>query len=356
MKRVENLQKILKEQDLDGIFLTKETNIRYMTGFTGSESFALISQNNKVFITDSRYTEQAQNQCAGFEIVKWRSPLPLPETIKSVCEKLGIKKLGFEKGFMAYDMYERMKSVLSGIDFIGTSGLVERLRIVKEEQEIEYLKKAAGIADAAFKQVLNYVKAGVTERDVEREFQYLVKKNGGEDIGFSSIIASGKNSSMPHAIPGDKKIEDGDFVTFDIGALYNGYRSDMTRTIVIGHASDKQKKVYETVKCALEAGTNAVRAGASGKTPHFVAKDIIDKSGIGGVFEYGVGHGIGLDIHENPFMGVYCEYMLEANNVLTVEPGIYLPGWGGVRIEDSMVVKEDGCEVITQSPRELIIV
>lgn len=357
MDRIKKLEKVLKEQKLDGLFIIRETNIRYMTGFTGSESYAVVSPNGRAFITDSRYTEQAEKECTDYEIVKWRSPnLGLPETVKIVSDRYGIKRLGFEKSFVNVDLYERLKSKLDGIELVPTSGLVEGIRRIKDENEIKYIKKAAQFADEAFSEILNYVKAGVTEKDVERELQYITKKKGADDIGFPSIIASGKNSSMPHAIPSSKPLEDGDFVTFDMGALYNGYRSDMTRTIVVGHASDKQREIYELVRLSQELSTKTVKAGVDGKVPHLTAREVIEKSGTEGVFEYGVGHGVGLDIHEDPFMSARCELTLEAGNVITIEPGIYIPGWGGVRIEDTVVVKDGGYEIITMSPKELIVV
>lgn len=357
MNRIKSLEKILNEQGLDGLFLTKETNIRYMTGFTGAESYAVISPNGRAFITDSRYTEQAHNECKDYEIVKWGAPSPnLQETLRTVCERLNIKKLGFEKDFMNVSFYERLKSELDGIDFIGTTGLVEKMRRVKDAQEIEYLKTAAKICDESFKEVLNFVKVGVTEKDIERELQYIMKKKGADDLGFPSIIATGNSSSMPHYIPANKPVADGDFLLFDIGAMYKGYRSDMTRTIVVGHATDKQREVYNLVNLSRETSANTVKAGVDGRIPHNTAKEVLKKAGAEGIFECGVGHGIGLDIHEDPFMNTRCDLTLEAGNVLTIEPGIYIPGWGGVRIEDSMIVKDDGYEIITKSPKELLIV
>lgn len=356
MDKFEKLTPKLLDNNLDGIFLINETNIRYMSGFTGCESYAVLTQKEKVFITDSRYTEQAAEECHGFEIVKWRSPAAgLPETIKKVCERYGIKRLGFEKKFVTVELYERIKNCLDGVELVGTAGLIEDIRRVKTPEEISLIMKAGVFSDTAFKEILNYVKVGVTEKDIEREFQYITKKIGADDIGFDSIIASGLNSSKPHAIPSDKKIEDGDFITFDIGALYKGYRSDMTRTIVVGHASDRQREIYEIVKRSQEASEKTVKAGVDGKIPHNTARDVILKTGVEGVFEYGVGHGVGLDIHEDPFMNAANELTLLEGDVVTIEPGIYIPGWGGVRIENTVVVKKDGYDVVTLSPKELII-
>lgn len=357
MKRVDKLMDVLKEQELDGLFIVKDANIRYLSGFTGSESYMVISQECRAFITDSRYTEQAERECRDFEIIKWRSPNPdLPETIKSVCSKYNIKRLGFEKNCVKVDLYERLKEALGDIEFTGTLGLVEGIRRIKDQSEIECIKKAAQISDDAFNEILNYIRPGVSERDIERELSYLIRKKGADDIGFPIIAASGGNSSMPHAVPSDKLVECGEFITMDFGSLYKGYRSDMTRTIVVGSASEKQRYIYNVVKESLRKSTETVKAGVDCKIPDRAAREVILKEGIKEIFEYGVGHGVGLEIHEDPFMSPKCPLILEAGNVVTVEPGIYIPGWGGVRIEDSVVVTQDGCEIITKSPKELIVV
>jgi Xaa-Pro aminopeptidase len=357
MKRIKQLEKILKENGLDGLLIVNDANIRYLTGFTSSESFAVLSPGGRAFITDSRYTEQAEREVVNFEIVKWRSPnAGLHETIKAISDRFGIKKLGFEKKYVTMEMYEKLENMLVGIELIGTAGLVEQVRRIKDDQEIEYMRKAACFADKAFTEILNYVKVGITEKDLERELQYITKIMGADDIGFPAIIASGKNSSMPHAVPSEKLIEDGDFITFDMGALYKGYRSDMTRTIVVGHATDRQREVYELVKSSQEESLKMIKSGVDGKIPHLKAREVMEKTGIEGIFEYGVGHGVGLDIHEDPFMSPRCELTLEEGNVVTIEPGIYIPGWGGIRIEDTVVVTNDGCEILTLSPKELIIV
>lgn len=357
MKRVDNLLSVLKEQGLNGMFIIKDANIRYLSGFTGSDSFMVISQECKVFITDSRYTEQAEKECPGFEVVKWRSPNPdLPETLKSICSRFGIRRLGFEKNCVNVDLYERLKAGLGDVEFTGTLGLAERIRRVKDSGEIECIKKAADIADEAFHEILKYIRPGVSERDIERELAYLIRKNGADDIGFPIIAASGNNSSMPHAVPSDKLVEYGDFITLDFGSMYKGYKSDMTRTIAVGKTNEEQRRIYEIVKSSLEESKKTVKAGVDGKTPDRRAREVIIAEGVKEIFEYGVGHGVGLEIHEDPFMSPKCPLTLETGNVVTVEPGIYIPGWGGVRIEDTVVVTEDGCDVITKSPRELIIV
>ena len=355
MNRAQKLAERLEAGGLDGILLVKDSNIRYISGFTGSDSYVLVSGKARVFITDSRYTEQAEAECDGFEVIRWRSPAPgLAETIKKACEVNGVKVLGFEKDKVTYELYEKLAEGLDGIKLVPASGLVECIRYAKDEGETAFIRKAAEIADEAFEEILKYVKVGVTEKDVERELQYLIKKKGADDIGFPIIVASGKRSSLPHAIPSDKQIEEGDFVTLDFGAMYRGYRSDMTRTVVVGEAETKQKEIYGIVKAAQAEGVLSIKAGVSGKVPDACARGYIERAGYGEYFGHGLGHGVGLDIHEEPFMSSSCEKTLAEGNVITVEPGIYLPGWGGVRIEDTVLVKADGMEILTKSSKEFI--
>ncbi|KUO68746.1 MAG: hypothetical protein APF77_14665 [Clostridia bacterium BRH_c25] len=356
MCRVQKLEEILKAGNLDGMLLVNDSNIRYISGFTGSESYVIISAKARIFITDSRYTEQAEAECDGFEIVRWRSPMPgLVETIQQVCKTNGVKVLGFEQGKVTYELYEKLAKGLEGVKPVPTSQLVEGIRYVKDEGETECIRNAAKIADEAFEEILKYIKVGVTEKDIERELQYLIKKKGAEDIGFPIIVASGKRSSLPHAIPSDKSIEKGDFITMDFGAMYKGYRSDMTRTVVVGEADEKQREIYNIVKAAQAEGVLAIKAGVSGKIPDDCARGYIENAGYGDFFGHGLGHGVGLDIHEEPFMSQSCKKTLVEGNVITVEPGIYLPDWGGVRIEDTVLVKADGAEILTKASKELIV-
>lgn len=357
MNRIERLNQRLKEEKLDAIFLLNDSNIRYISGFTGSDSYVIVAEGLNAFITDSRYTEQAEEECKAFEVIRHRKPaLSLEETIQNLCTKQGIKRMAFEREHMNYGMYVQLVKALPEVELVANTELVERLRSIKDEVEIDCIRKAAEIADQAFTEILEYIKPGVTEKDVERELQYLIKKLGADDIGFPIIVASGKRSSLPHAIPADKSIEKGDFVTLDFGAMYRGYRSDMTRTVVVGEADDKQKEIYAIVKAAQAAASDAIKAGMSCKAIDACARDYITKAGYGEHFGHGLGHGVGLDIHEEPYFSVNSESTLDAGNIMTVEPGIYLPNWGGVRIEDTVVVGENGIEVLTKSSKELIVI
>lgn len=357
MNKINRLREKLKAEKLDGILLLNDSNIRYMSDYSGSDAYVIITDHSSALITDSRYTEQAEEECKSFEIIRWGKPLlGLQETIQDICTKNGIKKMAFESQHITFEVYDKMVKALPEVLLIPTSGLVEDLRSIKTEEEIQCIRKAAQFADDAFTEILKYIRPGVSEKDVERELQYLIKKQGADDIAFSSIVASGKRSSLPHAIPSDKKIANGDFVTLDFGAMYKGYRSDMTRTIIMGAADDKQKEIYEIVKAAQATASKAIKAGTPCKVADAGARDYITNAGYGDYFGHGLGHGVGLDIHEEPYLSHASEKVLEAGNIVTVEPGIYLPNWGGVRIEDTVVVCENGIEVLTRSSKELIVV
>ena len=355
MKRCELVCGNLETHGVDGLIVTSEPNVRYLSGFTGSESFLFLSRTARVFITDSRYIEQAEDECAGFDVVRYRHPYPEFETVLAgLAAKHGVCSLGFEKNSIMFSLYHRLANSGLEAQLVPTAGIVEALRYVKDDCEIQLIAKAARIADEAFHHILEIVEGGIEEKDIEIELDYFMKKAGAAAAGFPTIVASGPRSSLPHAVPSRRKIEYGDFVTMDFGAMYGGYRSDMTRTIVMGRANDTQREIYETVKRAQAEGCSQIRAGVAGTEPDRAARDVIKGAGFGDFFGHGVGHGLGLEIHEEPFMSPKCERTLSAGSVVTVEPGIYLPRWGGVRIEDTVVVKEDGCEVLTLSPKELI--
>lgn len=353
--RIEKLVNSIKQKDIDGIFLQKDANVRYISGFTNSDSYLLLTSDNKAIITDSRYIEQAEKECPDFQVIRWRNPYPsLQETILDLCKKWGIKRLGFEANVMNYDLYTKLKDKLTEIELVPTVGIVEEIRKIKDEEEIALIREACKISDKSFEELLGYIKPGISEKDIEREFQYIMKKNGADDKAFDIIGISGVRTSLPHGIPSDKLIEMGDFITLDFGAQVQGYKCDMTRTICVGKASDEQKKIYKIVEEAQKRGVEAVKAGALGKLVDKAARDVIEEAGYSEYFGTGLGHGVGLEIHELPFMSTTCEEHLEAGNVLTVEPGIYIPSWGGVRIEDTVLVTETGREVLTITTKELI--
>ncbi|MGI5998823.1 MAG: aminopeptidase P family protein [Lutispora sp.] len=350
--RIARMRDILKSIDADGIIAYSPENRRYLSRFTGTTGYVIISMNQAGFVTDFRYTEQAAQQCEGYEIIKNENPLTeyLADTIK----KYGIKNLAYEDDYMTVGFYDKLKEKLIGVNMIPLKESSGEIRIIKDDDELENIKKAAYIADLAFTHILDYIKPGITEMDIALELEYFMRKNGASGNSFESIVASGLRSSMPHGVASEKKINHGDLLTMDFGCVYNGYCSDMTRTVVVGKANEEQKKIYSIVLKAQKEALLHIKAGVLGKDIDKIARDIISDAGYGDNFGHGLGHGVGLAIHEEPRLSPIGNRVLEKNMVVTDEPGIYIPGFGGVRIEDLVVVGEDGPIVFSKSPKELI--
>ena len=355
MKKLLTIKEDMAKMDLDALFISKEENVNYLSGFTDEASYLLITKGKSFFITDGRFVELAEELCLGFTIINWqKTGKGLFELIADLCQDLEIKKLGFEADWISYSQYQAMEKDIRDIDLVGTNNMVEKLRYVKDDLEISYLRKACEISDYAFEEILKYIKPGVKEKDLAARLEYIMKTAGADGIGFDTILISGKKTSLPHGKPSDKLIEKGDFITMDYGALVNGYTADMTRTVIVGEASDEQIKVYNLVKKAQEKALESLKAGIDSSIPDKAARsqvqDYID------YYYPGIGHGIGLDLHEAPFLSHAGGYEIKENSVITVEPGLYIPSWGGVRIEDSVLIKKNGYERLTKSTKELIII
>ncbi|MGG0274087.1 Xaa-Pro dipeptidase [Bacillus rhizoplanae] len=352
MEKLTKLRSAFGEAGIDGILLTNQHSRRYMTNFTGTAGVVLISNERALFITDFRYVEQAQKQTAGYEIVQHTGAI-LEEVAKQV-KDLGIQKLGFEQDTLTYSSYTAYKEEVDA-EFVATSGIVEKLRLIKTDSEIKILKEAAQIADAAFEHILSFIRPGVSEIEVSNELEFFMRKQGATSSSFDIIVASGLRSALPHGVASEKLIENGDFVTLDFGAYYKGYCSDITRTIAVGEPSDKLKEIYNIVLEAQLCGVNGIKAGLTGREADALTRDYITEKGYGEYFGHSTGHGIGLEIHEGPSLAFRSETVLEPGMIVTVEPGIYIPNVGGVRIEDDIIVTAEGNEVLTKSPKELII-
>lgn len=357
MKRAEQLLKLLEQKGLDSLFLNNVQNIRYISGYTGEDSYILISPKGKWFITDYRYSEQAEKECKDFEVIcRNRQEVSLGQCVEQILKEHGLTSMGFERDHINFGMIEDIKDNLVDVEAVPTSGLVEMLRYVKDDHEIDLMRRAAAIADQAFEKLMTVIKVGMTEAEVAIELEYYLKQFGADGIAFDTILLAGARTSMPHGIPSDKVIEKGDFITIDFGALYKGYRSDMTRTFVMGEASEEQIRLYNSVLEAQKVGVATVQAGISGKEPDDRVKAILERDNY---YEYagkGLGHGVGLNIHERPFLSQICRDQLKENCAITIEPGVYIPGFGGVRVEDTVVVTESGCEILTKTPKELLII
>ncbi|MGM7721220.1 M24 family metallopeptidase [Metabacillus sp. Hm71] len=353
MIKLEKIRNRFKDLSIDGLLITSKFNRRYMTGFTGTSGVAVISLDKAVFITDFRYTEQAAKEVEGYEIVKHTGPII--EEVTAVVKQLGIKRLGFEQDHLTYQAYASYKNALTDTEFLPVSGAVEKLRLIKSSAEIKILKEAAEIADAAYKHILTFVKPGLKEIEVANELEFFMRKNGAESSSFDMIVASGYRSALPHGVASNKEIEKGDFVTLDFGAYYKGYCSDITRTFAVGQPSDELKNIYAIVLEAQMRGMNGINPGMSGKEADALTRDYITEQGYGEYFGHSTGHGLGMEVHEGPALSFRSDTILEPGMVVTVEPGIYIAGLGGVRIEDDTVITESGNESLTHSPKDLII-
>ncbi|MFI3683411.1 Xaa-Pro peptidase family protein [Vagococcus fluvialis] len=352
INRVNNLREQMKSEGISSFLITSPYNLRYLTGFTGTTGLALIGLEEAFFITDFRYTEQAAKQCVGFEIVK--NVGPILEVVADLVESKNIENLGFEESFVPFKQYVELEGLLE-VDLIPVSGMVEELREIKDEEEIAIVEKACEIADKAFSHILTYIKPGMTEIQVANELDFYMRSLGASSVSFETIVASGLRSAMPHGVASEKVIEQGDMITIDFGCYYNGYVSDMTRTISLGEPSDKLREIYNVVKEAQQKVLDVAKPGMTGVELDAVARDYIASKGYGEAFGHSTGHGIGLEIHEGPNVSKLAEKAFVPGNIITNEPGIYLPGIGGVRIEDDMLVTENGIKRLTHSEKELII-
>ncbi|MBR0153354.1 MAG: aminopeptidase P family protein [Lachnospiraceae bacterium] len=345
----ERIVKLLADKGLDALLVSGAANMRYLAGFTG-EGYVVFTKRGQYVLTDSRYTVAAEEEAPGFQVIEVHKPYP---------EELSVlfaedEKVGFEGEKMLYADFEGIRDGISQICLSPIAGELDVLRQVKEQWEIDRIAKAEEIGDKAFDAVLGFLKPGLTELEVAAFLEYQMKRLGAEDLSFNTIAAAGLNSAKPHAVPGTYRLQEGDFLTMDYGALYQGYHSDMTRTVVIGKASEEQKKIYHIVLEAQLAGVDALRAGLRGCDVDKVSRDIIANAGYGANFGHGLGHCVGLEIHESPRLSPKDETVLLPNMVITVEPGIYIKGFGGVRIEDTLVVKEGGSLNLAHSPKKLI--
>lgn len=352
--RYDKLQTLLETKRLDAILVSDGYNMRYFSGFTGATGYLLITKNSKTLFTDSRYTIAATTQAPDYTIVEVDAARDYCKVLNQVLAAEHIAALGFEANQVRYSTYETLKECLIAKELVPLSGELADLRRIKTAEEIDLHRQAEHIGDIAFEEILKDIKPGVTELEIAAKLEYIMKVNGADKLSFESIVASGVNSAKPHAEPGHKKIELGDFVTMDFGCVYNGYCSDMTRTIVVGKASEKQKEIYNTVWKAQLAVLDMLKPGLPGKAYDKVAREIIYGAGYEGYFGHGLGHSVGLEIHENPRFSMIEEDIIEAGMIMTVEPGIYLPDFGGVRIEDMVVMTEDGYENLAHSKKELI--
>jgi Xaa-Pro aminopeptidase len=341
----------LEDLSVDALLVTKLLHTRYLTGFTGSNGQVLVRPDDALFLTDGRYTEQSRREVPDLERHTYVNPLreELPGLLG------GIRRLGFEAEDLTVAGRDRLADALGDdVELVATTDVIEPLRAVKDDDERAAIRAAQAITDAAFDAILDRFSIGVTEQQIARQLETLMMDEGADGLAFDSIVAFGENAAEPHHEPTHRMLEEGDIIKLDFGALAAGYHADMTRTVAFGSPSAELRKVHDIVRASQQAGIDAVRAGVTGADVDAVSRQVIEDAGYGDAFVHSLGHGVGLEIHEAPSLGRKQDEPLPAGAVVTVEPGIYLPGVGGVRIEDMVEVNDDGCVVVGASNRDLI--
>ena len=350
-QRINSLRKSFDEYGLDAIFINSPANVSYYTGKAGDDCSIYISADDAFIITDFRYREMALELSDWLTLLETDSDHSLTTLIASRKEK----NIGIEEDHLSLHTYNSLRSKIPDKNFVLTRGLTEKLREVKDPEEIEATRRACEIADKTFTHMLDFIKPGLTENECAAELEYFMKKEGASGTSFSTIFISGIKTSMPHGVPGDKKIEKGEFVTMDYGCIFEGYCSDMTRTVAIGSASEEMVNIYNIVYKAQTECCRKIKAGITGKEADSIARDIITAAGYGEYFGHGLGHGTGLEIHESPRYSPGYKDKIKENTIVSIEPGIYLPKKFGVRIEDLALVTKNGIINFISAPKELII-
>lgn len=353
MTSIERLRNLMAAKGTPGLFVTDRLNVRWLTGFTGSSGLCIVSPDRAVFLTDSRYRVQAADEVVGAEVITYSSPKTQDEVLAEIFADLGLTQICFEKS-MTYSAWESTTKAHSNLEWTAAPELFSELRIIKTPEEVEKIKAACKLADQVMEHVTRFIRPGVREYDVLLELEFFLKRNGSAP-SFDPIIVGGPNSAKPHGKPGERPFEVGDFVTVDLGAVYQGYISDMTRTFVVGEASDKHRVIYDLVLKAEETCCAALKPGATGVEIDAIARKILDEKDLSQYFGHGLGHGIGLAVHDFGGLSPRSKNTIEVGQVWTIEPGVYLDGWGGVRIEDDVLVTPEGPEILTFFPKELMV-
>jgi Xaa-Pro aminopeptidase len=354
MTRLARLRSQFEVLRIDAFLVTFLPHLRYLSGFTGSSGIGIVTAHSSALATDGRYADQVRAEAKGWRIVITTTDL-LEEIRRRGLLKVGMR-VGFDGNTLLLVQYKHLRKLFPGVKFLPKAEIIDRIASVKDASEIEDIRRAVAITDEVFSEVLDLLAPGVSELDIAAEIAYRQRRHGAEGDAFEAIVASGDRSALPHGRPTGKKLRTGELVTLDFGSLHNGYCSDMTRTVILGRPSTEAKRIYTTV---LDAQTKAIEKAASGMKARdldAVARDHIRSAGYEKYFRHSLGHGIGLQIHEQPRISVLSKAVLEPGNVITIEPGVYIQGFGGVRIEDDVVIRDGGCEVLNRSPKELLII
>ena len=353
--RLDRLRQKMADQGLDGMLITDSLNRRYLTGFTGSSGFALVTAERAMLAVDFRYYEQAERESPAWEQVHVEHVYF--ETLGEMVAEVGVKRLGFEADHVTVAQFEELQERVAGVELCPTKKMVLSMRMIKDEQEVELIRAAVNCADEAFAHLQQVIHPGMREVDVAWELESYMRQHGATATSFSIIVGSGPNGAMPHATTGERVIGEGEPIVIDFGAVVEGYCSDITRTICLGHADERYMEVWNLVLAAQRTAEEQLRPGMTNKEADALAREVIKQAGYDKEFGHGLGHGVGLAIHESPGISQNAEEVtLEPGMVFTVEPGVYLPGWGGVRIEDIVVMRQGGVEVLTRAPKEPVLV
>lgn len=350
--RIDKLRREMQTYKMDAMLITGPENIRYLSGFTGGRDARLVvSESDRYIVTDSRYFEQVARECPGWELAP--SSSGGLDRLRELTANLD--QLGFESSDISYDFYQQLKAELKA-ELLPVKGLVEKLRVIKDEDELDKLRTAARIGDQVFTRICDEIESGMSELKVANLIAAYLKAGGCSGESFDTIAVAGENAALPHGRPGAYRLQPGDMLTMDFGGMYQGYAGDMTRTVAIGEAAAPLRDYYLQLLEAQELGVSLIKAGMDGREVDQKVRDCLKKYELDGYFAHSTGHGVGLEIHEEPRLSPSSQDILAANMTVTVEPGIYIPGWGGIRIEDTVIVKEGGCEIITHSIKDLLII
>lgn len=351
--RLELLRSKMRQNDLEAFIINSTSNRRWLSGFTGSAGTLVVGLQKAWLLVDFRYIEQAKQQAAHLESIH---TVNYSEQLRGLLSEVNAHQVGFESTHVTYQAWDKLQKVSTDIKWVPCANWVEEARACKDEEEIELLAAAAAITDQAYAAILPLIKPGVSEKELAMQLEFCLRKAGAQTMAFPPIVVSGERGALPHGQPSDKVICAGELITMDFGAVWQGYCSDMTRTVALGNANTRQRYIYDLVLRAQKAALAAVAIGQTGQAVDAVARSIITEAGYGEAFGHGLGHGVGLEVHEEyPRLNTSWQGELLPGMVCSVEPGIYLPGWGGVRIEDLVVVTQDGCRILSTSPTDLMI-
>jgi len=356
IRRLRKLRKSIAEKGLDALLISQPENLRYLSGFTGSSGWLLISGQNAILATDFRYVEQAKEESPEFEIIQTKQELR--DWLPGLVSDLGGHKLGFETNSISYGIFNKLSEAIKtrqgNLELVSTTGIVEQLRSIKEPEELGFIKKAVELVDAIFEQAKTIIRPGITEKEAAWEIEKILRQEGSEGMPFEIIVASGSNSALPHARPTEKIIRSGEPVLIDMGARISGYCSDFSRTLFLGKADKTLQKIYNIVLKAQTTAIEEVESGMDASQADQLARSVVEQAGYGDAFGHGLGHGVGLAVHEFPTLGPSSSDSLADGMVFTIEPGIYLAGQGGIRIEDMVVLEKGKAKVLSKAKKDLL--